>query len=109
MKAYYRFLWFGILVLSISGTALAHNTASHGYGGWAGNATVWIDPYGQPGFAGSIGYTTGRGYVPVQMPWPVSGHGPQFNHGPPHGYAKGHKRGYGRGPRHGHKHHRGHH
>jgi hypothetical protein len=109
MKTYCRILLPGILALSVSGTALAHNTVSPGYSGWSGNATVWIDPYGQPGIAGSIGYPTGRVYAPVYMPRPGYGYGPRFYHGPPYGHAKGYKHGYGHGPRHRHKHHRGHH
>ena len=118
-----RNVLIGLVVLALSGSALAHDPGHQGgypSGSWTGSATVWGSSQGYSGWSGNLSIGTIHGYAPGYVPWayayPVRHrHGPSCHHAPPrshghgyghsygHSYWKGHKndRRRGHGPGHG--------
>jgi hypothetical protein len=96
---------FGLLALTLCGSALAHDPAPPvGYPGsnWSGSATVWGVSQGYAGWSGTLAfgnvYGYAPGYVTLVAPVPVvHRHGPSRRHASSHGHAK-HKS-YKHGPR----------
>jgi hypothetical protein len=99
----------GLLCLFLSSAAVAHQSGHHGgYGGYgpSGSFSIWGDPYGQVGYAGSLHY----GWNSV--PYGGHVHGPGCGYAPRHhgAWGKGYRKGYKHGRRHGHhkRHRKGH-
>jgi hypothetical protein len=107
-------LLIGLIGLSFSAVVMAHGPGgSYGSYGPSGSVSVWGDSYGQFGYAGTLSYGAGYGWVAPPFPGHVHGracgnaprhygaYGKGYRHGYRHGRWNGRKNGHGRGHKHG--------
>lgn len=115
MKYRVSLLLTGLICLFVSTASLGHGPGG-GYGSYgpSGSVSVWGDSYGQYGYAGTLSYGAGHGWIAPpyygHIHGPACGNAPRHRgyygkshrYGNRHGHWKGHRNSNGRGHKRGH-------